>query len=402
MLTIDEAMESLLKAVPQGQAQWRQLDSAYGCVTANSVVAPISLPPFDSSAMDGVALDHRVTLSASEDEIVWLACHRSQWAGDDHRNLCASDTSAVRITTGAKIPNGATAVVPKERLIDLGERVGITAPIKQGEHIRQAGEECAAWQEVLPAGHTLTPASIGFLASLGLEHVNVIMPPSITIIPTGNELVPIGSYRRGSAIYESNSHALRAAMLAEQASVSVTEVVNDDERAIELALTHALEVSDIVVMTGGVSVGEKDYVRQVCQRIGVLPLFWKVAQKPGKPIMVGVYRNRIVFGIPGNPASALINYYMYLRPAIRRWKGLGDDAVVMARLEHNVTNHDDRTLLLKGVMQFTRAGLQVRPLAHQASHMMRSFAIANAIMVIPKNVGVILAGMPVKVIRLEV
>lgn len=385
MITIEEAQKIILREIGGGPKQGVALKEALNRILAEEVKAPIDLPLFNASAMDGFAIHHEEAPAVFKNVGVVAAGSTAP------KNLEAGE--AVQIMTGAMIPSGATAVIPQEEVaFEKGDgknpaRIFVSRPVAEGEHFRKKGEEIRRGETALPQGTRLTPGVLGFLASLGIEEVKVYAPPRISILPTGSELVRGLSEITEGKIPESNSVALRAALQELNITPQILSPVPDIARVLHAIIEVQLQRSDFLFITGGVSVGTFDLVKDILQSLGVKTLFWGVSQKPGKPLFFGKGKSAFVFGLPGNPVSSLVCYYEYLRPSLLLW--LGYDSVFLptakARLVEPFRKKEGRTHFLRAVAESRDGGWSVHIPGGQESHKMKSFLKSNCLAVIPQE-----------------
>lgn len=363
------------------------LSESLGRITASPILSPISVPLFDNSAMDGFALRSSETLPGN----VSLKIVGEIKAGDPPVEL-KEPNSCLRIMTGAPLPCGADAVVKKEEVKDDGKTIRLSRSILVGENVRQKGEDFQKGEIALPAGTRMTPGVLGILASIGIQKVETAPKPRVAIIVTGHELaVSLESLKPGQII-ESNSVMLRAALKEMGINPVITDSVEDDPQKIGASLARALENSDIVIMTGGVSVGEHDLTRKVLNEMGVQEHFWKVNQKPGKPFCFGTTGKKMIFGLPGNPYAVFVCFYLYIRPALLVL--MGDPRPELRRFKMKVASplvkKDDRTHFLKGKIISKNGESWVLPLKGQGSHLLGALKEAETLIQIPaekKEVG---------------
>jgi molybdopterin molybdotransferase len=362
------------------------IDHALGHVLAENIRSPLALPVFDNSAMDGFAVRSRDTIGASRKAPIRLTIIDTVFAGGASKSLRAR--TACRIMTGAPLPRGADAVIPVEAAIIEGSALVATKRVERYRHVRRRGEEIKRGTRVLKKGEVLHPGAIAILATLGKPDARVIRKPRVSVISTGDEAVPPGARLARGQIYDSNSHMM-AAMLRQMGINPVRRRrVKDHPTALRNAVTAALEASDVLIVIGGVSMGDRDYVRRVLGKERVRQIFWRVAQKPGKPLFFGVKgagrEKRLVFGLPGNPASAFTCFYVYVYPALRQMAGFRDVYLPKrtVRLGAGVKRDAKKWRLLKGKMQHDRAKT-VSELPKQGSHMITSLAETNGLIVVP-------------------
>lgn len=313
MISVYEALRIIDENVfPTVHLETRNLAEAVGFIVSEAVVSPINMPPFRQSAMDGFALHlHDVGTYSVVGEIK---------AGEAH-NPVLKKGEAVRIFTGAAVPDSADAVVMQEKVSPMGDSILLSYVPFSGENIRPLGEQVNTGAVALKKGTRLTPAAIGFLTSIGVVEVKVYQKPSVAIITTGNELVTAGQPLNHGQIYESNASMLSSAIRSLGYNRVSTFKVEDDARMTYDILQTVINENDIVLITGGISVGDYDFVGRTLKELQVEQLFYKVNQKPGKPFFFGRMTDTIVFALPGNPAAALSCFYMYVYTALQRKSG---------------------------------------------------------------------------------
>lgn len=371
MLTVHEALARVLEGVQRVPGEEVPLVSALGRVLAGDVAAPMALPPFANSAMDGFAV--RAADTPGRLRVVDTIA-----AGRVGR-VAVTGGTASRIMTGAPVPLGADAVVMVEHAEASGEWVTIPQPARPGQHVRALGSDVSRGETVLCAGTTVTPGVAGLLASLGATTAVVAARPRVAILSTGDEIAQPGQPLADGQIYSSNNVALAAMItLAGGHPVDLGNVA-DEPQATRSAFARAAEVGQLVVSTGGVSVGDFDHVKGA---LGDGVAFWRVAMKPGKPLAYGRVGGTPTFGLPGNPVSCLVNFLQFVRPVLRVM--LGDPLpylpVVEAHLERPLRRHPGRPEFLRVHLQ-RRAGAWVAtPVGgHQGSGNVRSMADANGL-----------------------
>ena len=369
MITVSEAREKITANCPIAKIIQLPLHKAGGYVLAETLVAPIDTPHFDQSAMDGYAF------SFSD----WDGMSDLVLAGEiqtgNHFKGSLKPMKALRIFTGAALPSCADTVVIQENVIKDDNRITIKdSKLYKGSNIRLRGSQTKQGELVLKAGHLLTPASVTFLAGLGIEAVNVYSNPSVSIIATGKELIKPGEALSEGRIFESNSFGLKAALEQMNISLVTTEMVDDDEALIIRAIKRRLN-SDILILTGGVSVGDYDFVATALEKCEVKKVFHKVKQKPGKPFYFGKHQQTLVFGLPGNPASVLICFYEYVSVAIGHLTKKEYFKKIELPLANDFSKKKGLTFLLKGKAN----GNKVSILNDQESYKMNSFAEADCL-----------------------
>lgn len=369
MISVEEAKCIIRANACRLNAQKVPLLKATGRILANPLIAPFSIPAFPQSSMDGYAFAFRAGYRTYK--LV------GEMAAGSSKEFKLNEGEAIRIFTGAAVPAGADTVLMQEKArIENGllfcEWEGITS----GANVRPVGSEIEAGSRALPEGALLTPAAIGFLAGAGITEVDVYPLPKVSIIVTGNELQTPGEPLAYGQVYEANSFTLVSA-LGELGiePLGLYRGADDPEQLTEILL-NALEESDVVLMTGGVSVGDYDFTTLAFEACGVQKVFHKIKQKPGKPILFGVKDNKLVFGLPGNPASVLTCYYQYVLPALTIMTGLNLNLPVKnVPLKSAYHKAGGLTHFLKGYFD----GETVELLGGQESYKLNSFAKANCL-----------------------
>ena len=400
MLTIEQAQAAVMQAVSPLPAERRPLLAALGCVLAQSVVAEVPLPPFDNSAMDGFAVIAEDTLVATTGAPRRLEVIEDVPAGTVPQRALRSGTAA-RIMTGAPIPEGAEAVVMVERTRPGPQgTVDVLVPAALGENIRPAGEDIGVGQVALSPGRLLGPGELGLAAALGYTHVTCVRRPRVAIVTTGSELVAPGEALTPGAIYNSNQVAIVSSVLRSGAEIAHCLHVADDEAALERALATCAD-ADLLLTTGGVSVGEHDLLKLVLQRIGDIK-FWRVFMRPGKPVAFGTVYGRPLFGLPGNPVSALVTFELLVVPALRKMAGREGclPLIVQAALLSDLPHKPGRREYRQAHTRWTDGGFVVQPSEKRGSAMLTSTIGANSLVVIPEESEGLGAGDRVSVIVL--
>jgi molybdopterin molybdotransferase len=389
LITLDEAIALVLERVQPLEAERVPLAEAAGRVLAEPAHARTDLPPFPSSAMDGYAVRSADTPGSLR------VAGRIAAGRPAERPLEAGE--AMAIATGGVVPPGADAVVPIEVVAEQDGQVEVPA-VAEAAHVRPRGGDVRDGEEILPPGTRLTPAHLGALAAAGIAEVTAARRPRAAVLATGTELRPPGAELRPGEIYEANGRLLAAALAQAGADVSLLEPVADDEPAHRQALEQGLE-SDVFVTSGGVSVGPHDLVRRVARELGVEEVFWRVAVKPGKPISFGLGEGTLLFGLPGNPVSALVGFELFVRPALRALAGEREPGPRWrsGRLAQAVRRNAERDELVRA----RTVGEQLEPLSGQESHMIVRAAAADAIVLVPRGAGELEAGAAVRWLPLD-
>jgi len=401
MISVGEALAHVLDGVPHTAPEQVALTAARGRVLAAAVSATHDVPPFRNSAMDGYAVRSADVSAASPDAPVALRVLETIGAGSVASQAVAVRT-AIRIMTGAPMPDGADAVVKVEDTDEQGADVAINAAAAAGANVREAGEDLRAGATVLDAGRLLRPADIGLIASLGIAMLRVARRPRVAILATGDELVEVGMPLGPGQIVNSNAYALAAAVEEAGGEAWVLGIVRDTREHIRAAFAEAMS-ADMVLSTGGVSVGSFDYVRPMLADLGYQERFWKVAQKPGKPLTFGTCGRALVFGLPGNPVSSLVCFYLYALPVLRSMLGLPNVhlATAAATLETPLKKSAGLTEFVRCVLAGAPESLRTRSTGTQSSGALHSLSVGDALMIVPAEVTALEAGARVRVVLLN-
>lgn len=379
LISIDEARTRVLAEARPLALESRPLAEALGSVLAETVVAPHDVPPFDNSGMDGFAVRAADIVDAAAASPVALTVVETIPAGHVAKHTL-TEGQAARIMTGAPLPPGADAVVQVESTEERGGHVLFFEPVKPGKNVRRAADDIVAGDRVLAPGAVLGPAEIGVIASLGFPAVKVYRRPRVAVISTGSELVDVDQPLGPGQIRNSNSYSLRAQCQQLGVEVTVFPIVPDDYEATKRAIAGGLEY-DVLLTSGGVSVGKFDFVKDVQDELGVERRLWGVAMKPGKPLAFGVRQGTLVFGLPGNPVSAMVSFELFVRPALLRLMGYPKTTRPWYRaiIEEDVANSDGRTYVVR--VRAWREGetWHVSSTGAQGSGILRSMVGANEI-----------------------
>jgi molybdopterin molybdotransferase len=364
------------------------LSNSLNYYLAEDIYSPINMPPFSQSAMDGYAICGNGKMFTVVGEVK---------AGDIH-NLSVNEGEAYRIFTGGMIPKGTTLIAKQEIVKQTNNTVELLEKIKDGTSIRVEGEELNKDDLVLRKGTKLTPSAIGLLSGLGLSHVKVFKKPKVALVVTGNELTRVGQPLEKGKIYESNSYTIKSALLDAGIDCEI-HFVKDDFNKTKSTIGSLFNSKDVVVMTGGISVGDYDFVGKALLDLGVEQKFYKVKQKPGKPLFYGEINQTKVFGLPGNPAAALTSFYVYVLTAIKVMMGANEPELLKlkAKIGHDYCKKGDRAQFLKAQIK----GNEVNVHTGQSSAMLSSFADANCLLFFNETDCQILKGQEVNVLMLQ-
>lgn len=396
MLSVEEALEQILARARPVETELVDVRAALGRVLAEPVVSRRVIPPWPNSSMDGYAVRAADTAGAP----VVLAVAGRVTAGMVAERPVGPG-QAVRIFTGAPLPAGADAVVPQEDVEVEGGSIRIRRAVEPGAYVRPRGEDVQAGDRVLEPGRRLGPAEIGLLATLGHSPVRVYRRPRVAVLSTGNELVDLGTEPGPGQIPNTNTYSLAAQVQDAGAEPISLGIAADDLGALEQRLRWGLG-ADVLVTSAGVSVGELDLVREALTRAGATLSLWQVAMRPGKPITFGTLGERLVFGLPGNPVSAMVTFELFVRPALRKMSGLSHlfRPRVTARALEPIANPGRRRGYLRVILGREPDGYTARLTGEQGSAILRSMVLADGLAVVPGDT-VITKGEPVEVIVLR-
>ena len=400
MLSVEEALDRVLSRVTSVATERVDLLSALDRVLAEPVLAAGDIPPWPNSSMDGYALRAQDAREASPEHPALLTLAGTIPAGSVAPRPIAPG-EAFRIFTGAPLPDGADSVIPQEEVEADGPGVRIRRPVRPGEYVRPRGEDMRAGEIVLHPSHLVGPAELGVLATLGYPQVRVFRRPRVAILSTGNELVDLGGPVGPGKIPNSNTYSLMAHVILAGGEPINLGVASDSLPEIEERLRWGLS-ADLLISSAGVSVGEFDFVREALTRLGAELHLWQVAMRPGKPITFGSLGPRPLFGLPGNPVSAMVTFELFVRPAIRKMAGHRKlhRPTIRARALAPIPNPGHRRGYLRVTLTPSDGGYGARLTGDQGSSILRSMVMADGLAVIPPDT-TILEGSEVTVVRLR-
>ena len=374
MISVKNAIDIIEQTSLKHDSKIISLDSALNKVLFQDVFSIINMPPFNQSAMDGYAIKHSLNKTY---KLI------GESAAGSTKDFQLKQGEAVRIFTGALVPKGANTVVMQEHIEIFNKNLTITKIPVKGANIRIAGEQIRQGELALKKGTLLNEAAIGFLACLGITKVSIFKSPKVSIVITGNELQPPGEVLEKGKVYESNAIMLSTAL--RNIGIDAITIFNtkDNYEATKATIKQALNTSDVVLISGGISVGDYDFVKQSLKDNQVEESFYKVNQKPGKPLWFGTKANTYVFGLPGNPASVLTCFYVYVLPLIRRMSGFQQNHLerIEVKSQSSFKNPSKKTLFLKAVIKDDGATI----LSGQSSAMLRSYSTSNGLLYVDEN-----------------
>jgi len=385
LMPFEQAKNTLLNAVtPIKEVELIEIENADHRVLAETITSPINVPAYNNSAMDGYALCDENLINSngfSEFKLVGVALAGQPFNGELKHGQC------IRIMTGAVVPNTANSVVMQENVTTSNDIITLTQPTKLNNNIRFSGEDIKQDQVVFNAGHQIKAVDIGLLASLGLSHVPVLRKVKVAVFSTGDELKRPGQVINPGDIYESNSQVIIAMLKRMALEVIDLGIIADNKQAIKHAFLSANEQADAVISSGGVSVGDADYTKEVLEELGDIN-FWKVAMKPGKPFAFGQLPSSFFFGLPGNPVSATVTLHQLAKPAIEVLSGIKPKAAIKlnAITQAKINKRPGRMDFQRGYLTITEQGdIHVVPLTAQGSGILSSLSNANCYIILSQD-----------------
>ncbi|MBI5267682.1 MAG: molybdopterin molybdotransferase MoeA [candidate division Zixibacteria bacterium] len=407
MISYAQALEIVLSSADPLGTVSIQIEKVDGFCLAQPVSTPDPIPRFDNSAVDGYGVMASDTATASSAVPVRLALIGTIGAGGSNAGTIKSG-QAVKIFTGGAIPSEVDAVIMREDVRE-SDPIIVTQPVQSGTNIRRTGEEFKVGQVVLESGIKVTPAVIGLLAQLGVASVEVYRKPTVALIITGNEFGSSGRSLSAGQIYDCNTPALVAALKSLGIDSIETFRIEDAPDPLRACLKEALHRHDVIITVGGISMGDFDYVRPVLTALGVEQKYWQVAMKPGKPNYFGTYvskgeRKKLVFGLPGNPVSALVSFLLLVKPALHTIlgrAGAGSSDLFNAKLMKSINSEGGRLEFVRGRLSTTVTGWEVEPVARQGSHMLGGLTKADCFIRCPEPAEHIKAGQSVAVQKIQ-
>jgi molybdopterin molybdotransferase len=397
LIKVEEAQKLILKEVKICKIEKVKIIDSLGYVLAENIYSPFDIPNFDNSAMDGFAIKSEETKFATLKNPAILKIVGDLPAGEIFRKTLKKK-EAVKIMTGAILPKGADAVVKVEDVKVENGKVKIFNFIKKFENVRFKGEDLKKGELILKKGTIISPSVTGILARIGKSIVKVIGKPKVGIFSTGNELLEVGEKLKLGKIYNSNSYSLISQVKNCGAIPLYFGISPDREDLLKNKFEEVSEKSDVIITSGGVSVGEYDLVKNVLEKIGKID-FWSIAQRPGKPMAFGKIKNKIVFGLPGNPVSSMITFEEYVRPALLKMMGKTKlfREEKEAILEENLEKKKGFRYFLRGIFREENGTLYVKTTGPQGSGILKSFLLANCIIILPEELEKIKKGEKVKI-----
>ena len=397
MLSYEDARALVFEHVKPLEKEQRRLIESQGLALSEDIVAPYGMPLFDNSAVDGYAVQAADLTAASRENPVRLEKLGYISAGDSGKDPLGSG-QCVQIATGAPLPAGADTIVMKEDIKLEESLVCFFQSIPKTENVRYQGEDIPEGRTVIPVGTVIGPAQMAVLATFGFSRVPVRRVPKISIVSTGSELVDVDENPQSGQIRESNRYMLAGMVKQESCELVKMTMVPDIPKILKHEFEDALQ-ADVVLISGGMSVGERDYAKPILKEMGVEEIFWKIKFKPGKPLFFGRRGKTLVFGLPGNPASSYVLFEEFVRPALRQMMGrrILEERMVKAILEESITETYKRMHFMRGQLHEKNGKFRVRPLKFQGSHSIGSLVESNALIRVEANSPVLPKGCQVSV-----
>ncbi len=396
-ISMEKALEIFQEYASTVGIEEISITDSFERILAEDIVAGFPIPPFCRSPLDGYALCAADTAGADEISPVSLRITQTIFAGEvPTEPLLAGETAA--ITTGAPMPEGSDTVIKFEDICREGDTISIRSSLRAGENVVPQGEDVAQGEKVLERGTNITPAAVGLLASLGFEKVRVYKKPRVAVFSLGDELLEVGQVLRPGKIYNSNLYTLSAQVREAGGTAFPIGTITDEKTAIASALKGASAEYDMIITTGGASVGGKDLIKEAIALSGATTLFWKVGMKPGTPAVCGEKDGKLIIGLSGNPSAAMITFLMLVRPILRSMagKGSGNLPEVSAVMEQPFKKKSSQRRLLRAVVAWKDGAYHAIPAGMQSPGALKSMVVCNALIDIPAEHGFLLTGEKVR------
>jgi len=385
MISVEEAQKIILAEIRVMGTERVQLSNALGRILSEEISSPLDHPPWDTSAMDGYAVRWNDTGGASRDSARTLKIIEEIPAGRmPQKKVQPGETS--KIMTGAPMPEGADAVVKVEETERGGDQVRIFEAAEKGNFIRKKGEAIRTGDLILKQGIRIRPAEVAMMASIGKSVIPVYQQPRVAILSTGDELSELDEPRGANKIFNSNGYGLTAQVIEAGGSPINLGIAKDTKKELTEKLRGGLH-ADFIIVSGGVSMGDYDFVQEVLRDLGAKMKFWKVSMKPGAPLAFGVILGKPAFGLPGNPVSAMVSFEQFVRPALLMASGQTEifRPIIQATLEEEVRKHPGRRHFMRAIASVQNGEYRVRTTGDQDSHILLSLVKANALMILPET-----------------
>jgi len=405
-VTVERARELMLQEVSPMPAEKIAITDALGRVVAEDVLVDMNIPPMDNSAMDGYGVRALDTVVATSEQLLELTVVATIPAGQQFDGeIKAGET--VRIMTGAPIPAGVDAVVKRELVEEHDDHIFLSEPVLRGNDIRYVGEDVRAGDKVIAAGQVITPAMVGMMAAVGYPYVSVVQRPRIAIITTGDEIVDFHERPANGKIRNSNSFSLSALVQHAGGIPLIFPTAGDEPSRLKKVVEQAAAAADLVLTTGGVSMGDYDFVRTVLNEVAGGIRFWKVKMKPGRPLVYGIVNGIPLVGLPGNPVSVMISFEQFVRPMIKKMSGCPSSAWLLPRARiiagEDLPGASGRRHFMRGIIRrrSTDGRYEVFMTGPQGSGILRSMVLGNCLIVLAEHASVVKKGETVAVELLD-
>jgi molybdopterin molybdotransferase len=389
MLSVKEAQEKVINSTVTKKTIKVSIIESLHMVLAEDIISLDDIPAYDNSAVDGFAVKSIDVIGAEKNYPVKLKLLKEDIpAGKVSEDIIESGM-CIQIMTGAPVPKGCDCVVMKEDVLKEGRDVLVFKECREGENVRFKGEDIKKDDVVLKAGKKIFPADIGIMASIGTANVSVFKPPAVAILPTGDEIIGIDEELVLGKVRDSNSYSLSALIRETGATDKRCNIVKDDKELIRNSILSALEQCDILLLTGGVSVGDYDYVKEMLDSMGAEFVFWRVNQKPGKPMAFLTYKDKFIFGLPGNPVSVMVCFEFYVRPLIKLFTG--EDELfrkkILAKSAGDFSHKPGRTDFVRVRLDYGPDGIYFKSTGMQGSGILMSMSEADGLAIFPESSG---------------
>ncbi|MCG9479215.1 MAG: molybdopterin molybdotransferase MoeA [Actinomycetia bacterium] len=389
MISVEEAKRLVLDSRFECKIIKTPILDSLGKVLAEDIAASEDIPIYDNSAMDGYAVIANDVKGADKSYPITLMIAGGSIPAGKVPNTEIEPGSCIPIMTGAVMPKGSDSVVMKEDVQRDGKSILVFREVKPGDNVRYRGEDIKKSDIVLKNSEVISPAVIGVLASLGIRTVKTFQPPRIGVIATGDELLEIDKKLKKGMVRDSNSYSLSAQIMETGAEYNRYGIIRDDEEVLKKSIKKALKENDILLLSGGISVGDYDFVKDTLEDIGADLIFWRVNQKPGKPLAFFKYKDRFIFGLPGNPVSVMVCFEIYVRPLIRKMMGFEKlfRAKVIAEALHEFRNKKGRANFARVILEKKDGKYFFSSTGMQGSGILTSMVKANGIAFFPSDIG---------------
>lgn len=394
-MSLEQALEQILDAIiPIEGVETLRIMDTFGRILAEAIHSPLNVPPYQNSAMDGYAVRSADLPASGETSLELIG---TSWAGTPFVEE-VGEKQCLRIMTGAKMPEGADTVIMQEDVNANDRKITLSDGHRAGQHVRHIGEDIREGEEVLQPGKLLKAAELGLLASLGIAEVQVRRHLRVAFFSTGDELRSVGEPLEEGQIYDSNRYTIFGMLKDLDVEIHDLGVIRDRREDVEAAFTRAAGLADIVFTSGGVSVGDADFVKQTLEKLGTVNL-WKIAMKPGKPLAFGCIDDAYFFGLPGNPVSAMATFYQIALPALLKLRGQTPQPALRLKLRclDSLKKRPGRVDFQRGILSYEGDELVVRGVGAQGSHILSSMSRANCFIILSAEQGPVEAGSNVEV-----